>query len=194
MEPSSKVIAIDATARAIFLQLGNFDGVRGDAFESRPMQEALGYITQTLRRIFGHSDEWLNATAPVSRVHLHWTGITLRLRGAMMPGADGRDYFMVLVERGETAEHRLLRTMARWGLSHREAEVLALIGQGKTGPEISILLSISHDTAHKHVFFSTATRFLRDQRASAALNQNASRSKDCLGNSNAESLSLTELC
>ena len=37
------------------------------------------------------------------------------------------------------------------GLSDREAEVLALVGDGKTGPEISLLLNISHDTARKHL-------------------------------------------
>jgi LuxR family transcriptional regulator, maltose regulon positive regulatory protein len=31
-----------------------------------------------------------------------------------------------------------------------EAEVLRLIGESKTGPEIAILLGISHDTVRKH--------------------------------------------
>jgi DNA-binding CsgD family transcriptional regulator len=150
LEPTGKVIAIDGAARSIFLQLGSFDGLRAEAFESKPMQEALSYVTHTLGRIFGDSGEWLNADAPVCRVHLHRTGITLRLRGVMMSGSDGRDHISVLVERGETAEHRFQRITARWGLSEREAEVLAFIGDGKTGPEIAILLGIGHDTVRKH--------------------------------------------
>ncbi len=90
--------------------------------------------------------------APVCPVHLHWTGITLRLRGVMMPGADApRRYIMVLVERGETPRFiGSKRIIARWGLSDRDAEVLAFIAQGKTGPEIALILGISHDTARKH--------------------------------------------
>src|SRR5579872_1636642 len=63
-----------------------------------------------------------------------------------MLGTEGAEYFTVLVERGESAEHRRLRTMVLWGLTDREAEVLSLVGDGKTGPEIAILLAISHDT------------------------------------------------
>jgi hypothetical protein len=35
-------------------------------------------------------------------------------------------------------------------ISHREAEVLSFIAEGKTGLEISILLRIMHDTVRKH--------------------------------------------
>lgn len=52
----------------------------------------------------------------------------------------------MLIERGETPESRRRRMLLRWGLSEREAEVLALIAAAKTGPEIAILLRISHDT------------------------------------------------
>ena len=67
-----------------------------------------------------------------------------------MLGADGREYVSILVERGEGVRARRRRMIARWGLSHREAEVLTLIGENKTGPEIAILLGISHDTVRKH--------------------------------------------
>jgi DNA-binding CsgD family transcriptional regulator len=40
--------------------------------------------------------------------------------------------------------------IVRWGLSLREAEILWMIGEGRTGPEIAILLCISHDTVRKH--------------------------------------------
>jgi DNA-binding CsgD family transcriptional regulator len=75
----------------------------------------------------------------------------LRFRGVQLGGLDGSQYVTVLVERGETVAARQRRLMLRWGLSDREVEVLGLIGQGKTGPEISILLGISHDTARKHL-------------------------------------------
>ncbi len=150
MDRAGRPIAMDTTARLIFQQLGVFDGLRGDAFASQPVQEALKYITRCLRGIFRETGGVPTAAAPVYRVQLHWTGIAIRVRGVMMPGADGRDYAAVLIERGETAEYRRARMIARWGLSHREAEVLGYIAQGKTGPEIAILLAISHDTVRRH--------------------------------------------
>ena len=67
-----------------------------------------------------------------------------------MVGSDEREYVTVLVERGETVESRRRRFIARWGLSQREAGILTLIAESKTGPEIAILLRISHDTVRKH--------------------------------------------
>jgi DNA-binding CsgD family transcriptional regulator len=150
MDGSGKPIAMDTTARLNFQQLGVFDGMRGDAFGSKPVQEALDYVARTLRGIFHESSGVPTTLAPVCSVNLHWTGIAIRVRGVMMPAADGRDYIAVLVERGETADIRRRRMMARWGLSDREAEVLGYIAQGKTGPEIAILLAISHDTVRRH--------------------------------------------
>ncbi len=37
------------------------------------------------------------------------------------------------------------------GLTARQAEVLLWLAQGKTTPEISIILSVSSGTVHKHV-------------------------------------------
>ena len=37
------------------------------------------------------------------------------------------------------------------GLTAREAEMLHWIGEGKTSPEIAVLLGISARTVHKHV-------------------------------------------
>jgi DNA-binding CsgD family transcriptional regulator len=74
----------------------------------------------------------------------------LKLRGVRMIASDGREYTTVLVERGETAEARRRRISARWGLSQREAQILSFIGDGKTGPEIGLILAISHDTVRKH--------------------------------------------
>lgn len=151
MDDTGRPIAMDTTARLIFQQLGVFDGMRGDAFASKPVQEALDYVARTLRSIFRDTDGASSVGAPVCRVWLHWTGIAIRVRGVMMPGADGRDYIGVLIEPGESAEHRRRRMISRWGLTDREAEVLAYIGEGKTGPEIAILLAISPDTVRRAV-------------------------------------------
>jgi DNA-binding CsgD family transcriptional regulator len=145
-------IAMDAEARLTFQQTGIFDGISSDAFESPPIRTALDYVMRTLKEIFHEPDGGpFNGAAPVYRLYHHWTGIVLKLRGVRMASVDGREYTTILVERGETVAARQRRLQFRWGLSDREAEVLALIGQGKTGPEISILLSISHDTARKHL-------------------------------------------
>jgi DNA-binding CsgD family transcriptional regulator len=145
-------IAMDPAARLIFQQTGIFDGISSDAFAARPIKTALDYVMRTLKEIFHEPDGGpFQGTAPVYRLYHHWTGIVLKLRGVRMTSLDGREYTTVLVERGETIAARQRRLQLRWGLSDREAEVLALIGQGKTGPEISILLSISHDTARKHL-------------------------------------------
>ncbi len=145
-------IAIDSAARSIFQQTGVFDGVTSDAFASRPVKLALDYVMRTLKEIFHEPDGGsFNGAAPVYRLYHHWTGIVLKLRGVRMASVDGREYTTILVERGETVAGRRRRLQFRWGLSDREAEVLALIGQGKTGPEISIILGISHDTARKHL-------------------------------------------
>jgi len=146
-DPAGKPIAMDVTARLIFQQLGVFDGLQCDAFASRPLQAARDYIT---RCIFRDADGSLTAAAPVYRIYHHWTGIVLKLRGVRMIASDGREYTTVLIERGETAEARRRRVCARWGLSRREAQILSFIGAGKTGPEIAILLGISHDTVRKH--------------------------------------------
>ena len=150
MTASGKLIAMDATARAVFLQIGVLDGLRSDAFASKQMRAALEYVTRTLRQIFHEDENSPTKEAPVSQIFLHWTGIALRVRGVLMSAADGREYVTVLVERGETLENRRQRMIMRWGLSHRESEVLDFIAQGKTGREIAILLGISHDTTRKH--------------------------------------------
>ena len=151
IDRTGKPIAMDTEARLIFQQLAVFGGASADAFSSRPVRDALDYVTQTLRNIF-HEPEGESSTtgAPVYRLYHHWTGIVLKLRGIRMLGSEGLDYTTVLIERGETFESRRRRLLIRWGLSDREAEVLSLIAEAKSGPEIAILLRISHDTVRKH--------------------------------------------
>lgn len=55
-----------------------------------------------------------------------------------------------------SVRQRAIERLARLGLTAREGEVLFWIAEGKTNPEIAILLSISPRTVHKHtehIFF-----------------------------------------
>jgi DNA-binding CsgD family transcriptional regulator len=151
LDRRGKFIALDSIARRIFQQIGAFDGLASETFSRHPVRESLEYITGALSGIF-HGPELasLSAGAPVSKLHVHWTGIVIRLRGVLMIGTDGREYINVLVERGETAEARRRRLSVRWGLSPRETEILWMVSEGRTGPEIAILLRVSHDTVRKH--------------------------------------------
>jgi DNA-binding CsgD family transcriptional regulator len=151
LDSSGKLIAIDPDARLILQQLAILDGVAVDRFAPTPVREGLAYLSHILAKIFrGTESDADHARAPVYRIYHHWTGIVLKLRGVHLTAADGREYTTVLIERGETAHTRRARVSARWGLSQREAQILSLVGDSKTGPEIAFLLGISHDTVRKH--------------------------------------------
>jgi DNA-binding CsgD family transcriptional regulator len=151
MDRSGRPIAMDAEATLIFQQLGVLDGVGADTFAVRSVRHALEYVMHTLKNIFHEPDGGSSTAAtPVYRLYHHWSGTVLRLRGVRMVGSDEREYVTVLVERGETLESQRRKFIARWGLSQREAGILSLIAESKTGPEISILLRISHGTVRKH--------------------------------------------
>jgi DNA-binding CsgD family transcriptional regulator len=151
LDRRGNLIALDSIARLTFQQIGVFDGLASGTFSRHPVRESLDYITHALSTIFHQAERSsLSIGAPVSQLYVHWTGIALRLRGILLVGADGREYINVLVERGETMESRRRRFIARWGLSQREGGILTLIAESKTGPEIAILLRISHDTVRKH--------------------------------------------
>jgi DNA-binding CsgD family transcriptional regulator len=67
--------------------------------------------------------------------------------------------------------------MLRWGLGLREAEILSLVGQGKTGPEIAIILTISHDTVRKHMSSIFDKLGVETRTAAALITQEASPSQ-----------------
>jgi uncharacterized protein (DUF779 family) len=128
-------IAIDPAALSIFHQTGVCDGISSDAFSSQPIKTALDYVIRTLKEIVHEPDGGpFNGAAPVYRLYHHWTGIVLKLRGVRMTSLDGREYTTRLVERGETIAARQRRLQFRWGLSDREAEVLASSGKAKPAP------------------------------------------------------------
>jgi len=151
LDSHAHVIAVDGAARLIFQQTSVLDGSSVDALASATVRHGFAYISRMLAHIFrGAESDCEQAAAPVFHIYHHWTGIVLKLRGIQMTAADGRQYTTVLVERGETAQSLRSRVSARWGLSPREAQILSWIGDAKTGPEISLLLGISHDTVRKH--------------------------------------------
>jgi hypothetical protein len=90
MDRGGRPIAIDAKARSIFQQMGVLDGVRVDAFASRPVRDALDYVSHALKNIF-HAPEGGSSTAdaPVYRLYYHRAGIVLRLHGVQMFGSEG---------------------------------------------------------------------------------------------------------
>ncbi|HUN58415.1 MAG TPA: helix-turn-helix transcriptional regulator [Candidatus Binataceae bacterium] len=170
IDQAGQPIAMDAQAQLIFQQIALLDGITVDALRLPQLRKAFDYIAKTLREIFHDPDSGLSVSVPpVARVYLHWTGIVLKLRGVYMMGADGRDYTTVLVERGETKEARWRRLAARWGLGEREAEVLRLIAESRTGPEIAILLEISHETVRKHTSAILAKLGVENRAAAAAV-------------------------
>ena len=85
-----------------------------------------------------------------------------------MVGADGREY-VAFWSSAARRRSRRRRLMARWVLSQREAEVLTLVGQNKSGPEIAILLSISHETVRKHMSHIFEKLGLETRAAAAAV-------------------------
>jgi len=151
MDRTGKPIAMDAQATLIFQQLGALDGFSANKFAAPQVRDAIDYVTHTLKAIFSVASGDSSTTGvPLYRLYHHWTGIVLKLRGVQLMGSEGGEYVTVLLERGETSESRRRRLLIKWGLSDREAQVLSLVAEGKTGPEISLLLRISHDTARKH--------------------------------------------
>jgi DNA-binding CsgD family transcriptional regulator len=143
--------ALDPAAQLIFQQLSVLDGHSIDTLASRTVRDGLAYVSRMIAEIFrGTESDSERACVPHYRIYHHWTGIVLRLRGVQMSGADGLTYCTVLVERGETEAARRRRISALWGLSEREAQILSFIGEGKTGPEIALMLGIGHDTVRKH--------------------------------------------
>ncbi|MGA2411512.1 MAG: helix-turn-helix transcriptional regulator [Candidatus Binataceae bacterium] len=165
--PDRRLIALDSGAGLILEQISTLDAGDG-AYEPAQTCESFDLVAQAVERVLHGSSMGLPVTGPqIERMYVHWSGIVLKLRGLQMIGADGREYTTVLVERGETADSRRRRLIARWGLSAREAEVLAFISEDKTGPEIAILLNLSHDTVRKHTS-SILAKLGVETRASAA--------------------------
>jgi len=70
-----------------------------------------------------------------------------RLTIRLLPGSAGAKLQLLLEERPTELTAEPLRTL---GLTGRQAEVLLWVAQGKTNPEIGIILGLSAGTVHKH--------------------------------------------
>jgi DNA-binding CsgD family transcriptional regulator len=166
MDRAGEIVVMDEPARLALGQLAVMDGVGIAALDYR-FKKALQYLHGiTLATFIEHGDL---GRLPTVRMFSHWSGIVMKLRGAMATGSDGREYISVLVERGDSTELRRRRAMARWGLSQREAEVLSFVALGKTNSEIGTILGISAMTAKKHLQNIYASLGVENRTAAAAL-------------------------
>lgn len=148
IDSSGGIVAMGAPARFAFEQLGNLDRIGFAKFNSRA-REILENLCRRTLSVF--RDPAVVRPAPMITMFAHWSGAAIKLRGAVAEAADGRQYVTVIVERGETTDLRRQRTMLRWGLSKREAEVLDLVAKGKSNPEIAVVLGASQLTVKKHL-------------------------------------------
>lgn len=126
--------------------------MRADAFAASPVSEGLAYIADIVTRVFrGSPTDVAALPVPEARFYSHWTGAVLKLRGALLQTVDGGEFVNAVVERGERGKCRRERVRDRWGLTGREGEVLDLVADGKTNPEIGIILGVSRLTVKKHL-------------------------------------------
>ncbi|MBV8138496.1 MAG: helix-turn-helix domain-containing protein [Deltaproteobacteria bacterium] len=137
-----KVLALNQEAERLFHQLGVFNQLKDDGSQ---VSQTLDYIAHSLRTIFTGSGE-SNIGAPAARLHSHWSGITLSMRGLVTDGSIGQGNFVVLIEQGERGSHRRQRIMYRYGLSPREAELLELFGSGLPMAAIAERMRIAKGT------------------------------------------------
>ena len=125
IEMNGRVVGLDDRASSMFHQIGVFDNLPADAFAASQVQSSLEYIANILRSIFlDKGQPSFNLNSPVVRVYSHRTGIILKLRGYLINGDLNQRYFTVIVEEGETQESRRKRILYRYGLSHRDVELL----------------------------------------------------------------------
>lgn len=86
--------------------------------------------------------------APPARMPLVIEQDGKRLVARLLPGRV-EDEWLVLLEEQRTAFSA--QALESLGLTRREAEVLFWVAQGKTNPEVAIILGITPRTVHKHL-------------------------------------------
>jgi DNA-binding CsgD family transcriptional regulator len=146
MDRAGALVAMDSAAELIFSQAAAFNGRPGRLDEIAKVG-----LSEVHRLTLSALDPNSAARPPVVRILSHWSGAIALLRGTIAIGSDGQEFITVLVQRGETKELYRRRMTIRWGLSEREAEVLSFVAQGKTNPEVAIILGISRLTVKKHL-------------------------------------------
>ena len=166
MDAAGKVVGMDREAQNIFAEAAAYDGIFRSLIYER-IKEGLDYVRRSISFVFDGDQP--SVRAPVVQFSTHRSGIVLKMRGALICDADGHEYVTVLLERGEASRQRQERFEARWGLSHREAGVLALVAQGKTNLEIGTILDLSPLTVKKHLEHILRTLNVETRTAAAAL-------------------------
>ena len=152
MDSNGRPIALDPRARSLFFQAGLCDGVAVQACNEAQWRPLLEYIAHSLRAIFQRSTNSNNDIgAPAAQIVSYRAGIILRLRGYVTAGATGGSVFVVLVEQIEPEEFFHQRIMYRYGLSPREAEMLAFLRNRVPSARIAAELGISLVTVKTYI-------------------------------------------
>jgi DNA-binding CsgD family transcriptional regulator len=139
-----QVVAVDPQAAVLFFQMGLFDGLSADAINDAGLCSAFAFIGRLLRGIFdGFTSE---SQPPMLAVFSHRTGTTVKLRGFKARGTDDGQFFTVLVERGELAQHRRARLAARFGLNPTELRILDSLREERPLRDVSRRLEIARGT------------------------------------------------
>ncbi|ULA63387.1 MAG: HTH luxR-type domain-containing protein [Nitrospira sp.] len=89
-----------------------------------------------------HTEDFLHRPSLAFRITGSSGVLTARL-------VQHHEQFLILLE--ETPHTSTHRYCAMWGLTARESEILEWVVQGKTNPEIGMILGISHRTVQKHL-------------------------------------------
>lgn len=87
----------------------------------------------------------------------------------------GSQYLLILEERGTAS---VAKDFAAIGLSTRESEILGWVAQGKTNPEISMILGISPRTVQKHLERVYIKLGVENRTAAAAMATGTTQSTD----------------
>lgn len=121
----------------------------------------LAWFRKQVTQLQGPDD----VAAPLTPLTINGKTGTLQIR--LIP--KDRYYLLLLQERRSAT----LRTFTHRGLSAREAEILGWVVEGKTNPEIGVILGISRRTVHKHLehIYSRLGVENRHAAMSLALNQ-----------------------
>jgi DNA-binding CsgD family transcriptional regulator len=139
-----RVVAADPEATAIFFQMGMFDGLDPEAIDNGGFCAAFAYIGRLIGGIFGRFI--CKSQPPMTAIFSHRTGAVIKLRGLKTYGTDKREFFTVLVERGELAQHRRARLTARFGLNPTELRILDSLGEEQPLRHVTTRLEIARGT------------------------------------------------
>jgi len=157
LSAAGRITAATPLARRL-LALFFADGRR---HEARLPEELEAWVREQRR----HHDEPGEAPRPVEPLTVEDTGKCLIIQ--FLPGCERGGHDLLLLE--EQNERLAPETLAHFGLTRREAEVLALLAQGKTDDEIARTLFLSPRTVDKHLEHIYDKLGVHNRTAAAAL-------------------------